>query len=118
VWNLYEETIKPEVFARIFCNDLDLPVEPWAETVANQIKAQLEDCEGIARMELGMDNAVGFETQKEDVVLQDEDEGMMQVDERQGTESRTDEIPECRVMLSVRSFPQHSRSVELTCVAL
>ncbi|KAK7028161.1 Chromatin structure remodeling complex protein sfh1 [Paramarasmius palmivorus] len=101
VWNLYEETIKPEVFARIFCNDLDLPVEPWAETVANQIKAQLEDCEGIARMELGMDSAVGFETQKEDVVLQDDDESMMQVDERQGTESRADEIPECRVMLSI-----------------
>ncbi|ESK95183.1 rsc complex subunit sfh1 [Moniliophthora roreri MCA 2997] len=78
VWNLYEEAIKPEAFARIFCNDLDLPVDTWADTVANQIKAQLEDCENVVRMELGMDGAVDFE--------------------RQGT---VDEIPECRVILSI-----------------
>lgn len=43
VWNIYETLITPLSFARIFCADLDLPTVPWAETVANQIRAQLDD---------------------------------------------------------------------------
>ena len=77
VWNLNEELIEPEHFARIFCQDLDLPENPWAETVANQIRAQLEEHEGVAAMDLGLEAAA---------LPQDE------------------EIPECRVILSVSSF--------------
>ncbi|KAJ6508308.1 SNF5-domain-containing protein [Mycena sanguinolenta] len=73
VWNLNEELIQPDNFARIFCTDLDLPAVPWAETVANQIRAQLEEHEAIARLELIND---GFA-----------DEG--------------EEVPECRVILSI-----------------
>ncbi|KAH7909819.1 hypothetical protein BJ138DRAFT_1136396 [Hygrophoropsis aurantiaca] len=55
VWNLYESLIKPETFAKIFCNDLDLPAHPWVETVTNQIRAQLEEHEGVASMDLAGD---------------------------------------------------------------
>ncbi|KAH6912679.1 hypothetical protein BKA70DRAFT_1370206 [Coprinopsis sp. MPI-PUGE-AT-0042] len=78
-WNINEELIRPEAFARIFCNDLDLPVVPWAETIANQIRAQLEDYQDVAAMELGMDGAVGLDENK-----------------RAG-----EELPECRVILSI-----------------
>ncbi|OSX62795.1 hypothetical protein POSPLADRAFT_1046198 [Postia placenta MAD-698-R-SB12] len=54
VWNLHEDLIKPESFARAFCVDLDLPVNPWAETVANQIRAQLEEHEGVAAVDFGV----------------------------------------------------------------
>lgn len=53
VWNLHEDLIKPETFARTFCADLDLPAGQWAETVANQIRAQLEEHEGVAGVDLG-----------------------------------------------------------------
>ncbi|KAI6124134.1 hypothetical protein EV401DRAFT_2055998 [Pisolithus croceorrhizus] len=71
VWNLYETLMKPEMFARVFCADLELPAVPWAETVANQIRAQLEEHEGVASLDLGVEGCGG-------------------------------EIPECRVILSVR----------------
>ena len=80
VWNLNEDLIEPEMFARTFCADLDLPENPWAETVATQIRAQLEDHEGVGSMDLGIDSL----------------------------ELRPDEeIPECRVILSVRPLPLH-----------
>lgn len=74
VWNLHEDLIPPEMFARTFCADLDIPENPWAETVANQIRAQLEEHEGVAAVDLGLD---ALELRPED------------------------EIPECRVVLSV-----------------
>jgi chromatin structure-remodeling complex subunit SFH1 len=83
VWNLNETLVKPESFAKVFCADLDLPPVPWAETVANQIRAQLEDHEGVASMDLGVDRAMDLDPYAE----------------------HGDEIPECRVILSVRSHP-------------
>ncbi|KAH9947638.1 hypothetical protein B0H21DRAFT_738235 [Amylocystis lapponica] len=77
LWNLHEELINPEAFARAFCVDLDLPLNPWVETVATQIRAQLEDHEGLGSLEFGMDSR--FE---EDMTA-------------------GDEIGECRVILSI-----------------
>lgn len=74
VWNLHEEMIQPEVFAKIFCADLDLPLVPWAETVTNQIRAQLEEHEAVARLDL---NNEGFD------------------------EPGEEPVPECRVILSI-----------------
>ncbi|KAJ6504654.1 hypothetical protein C8R47DRAFT_1245600 [Mycena vitilis] len=51
-----EQLIQPEIFAKIFCTDLDLPAVPWVETVTNQIRAQLEEHEAIARLELTNDD--------------------------------------------------------------
>lgn len=79
VWNLHESLIKPEAFAKIFCNDLDLPAVPWVDTVTNQIRAQLEEHEGVASMELGID-------------------GALDVNE---IPANGEEIAECRVILSV-----------------
>jgi len=80
VWNLYETLIKPETFAKIFCMDLDLPINPWAETVANQIRAQLEEHEGVASLDLGVDDHIHKHDKKGE---------------------NFDEIPECRVILSI-----------------
>jgi chromatin structure-remodeling complex subunit SFH1 len=77
VWNLHESLVTPEQFARTFCADLDLPPAPWADTVAAQIRAQLEDQDGVGSMELAVD----------------------------GGGENGDEIPECRVILSVRVHP-------------
>lgn len=74
VWNLRESLVTPEQFARTFCADLDLPATPWADTVAAQIRAQLEDQDGVGSMELAVD----------------------------GGGEVGDEVPECRVVLSVR----------------
>jgi len=83
VWNLHEALVTPEEFARTFCADLDLPAAPWADTVAAQIRAQLEDQDGVGSMELAVD----------------------------GGGDGGDEVPECRVVLSVRltslSFPSY-----------
>ncbi|KAG5634289.1 hypothetical protein H0H81_002527, partial [Sphagnurus paluster] len=57
VWNVNETLIKPEAFAKTFCMDLDLPLQPWLDTVANQIRAQIEEHEGVASMDLGIDGA-------------------------------------------------------------
>jgi len=83
VWNLYETLIKPETFAKIFCVDLDLPIVPWAETVANQIRAQLEEHEGVASLDLGVDDYIRKHT------------------DRDGESVSVEEVPECRVILSV-----------------
>lgn len=85
MWNLYENLIKPEAFARIFCADLDLPSVPWVDTVTNQIRAQLEDHEGVASLDLGVGEA------------------SMEVDE----EGTGEEVPECRVILSVSASCAH-----------
>ncbi|KAI0087001.1 SNF5-domain-containing protein [Irpex rosettiformis] len=76
VWNLHEEIINPEAFARQFCVDLDLPPNPWVETVANQIRAQIEDHEGVASMEFDPDAMNIYGPGEE-------------------------EVPECRVILSI-----------------
>ncbi|KAI9573662.1 hypothetical protein HD554DRAFT_2013099 [Boletus coccyginus] len=81
VWNLYETLIKPETFAKIFCMDLDLPIVPWAETVANQIRAQLEEHEGVASLDLGVDDYIHKHTDRDGEAVE--------------------EIPECRVILSI-----------------
>jgi chromatin structure-remodeling complex subunit SFH1 len=79
VWNIHDTLTKPEAFAKIFCHDLDIPPHPWADTVTNQIRAQLEEHESVAALELGSD-------------------GAMDVD---ATLPNVEELPECRVILSV-----------------
>ncbi|KAF9452915.1 SNF5-domain-containing protein [Macrolepiota fuliginosa MF-IS2] len=78
VWNVNEELIKPETFAKIFCYDLDLPVT-LSETVAAQIRAQIEEHEGVASMELGQDGALDLDELGQN----------------------GDELPDCRVILSI-----------------
>lgn len=85
VWNLRETVIKPESFARTFCMDLDLSLT-WVETISNQIKAQLEEYEGIASMDLGLDGVT--------------DTGMEE-------DAQSEEIPECRVIVSVSGIFSH-----------
>ena len=81
VWDMNDDLTKPDTFARIFCDDLDLPKDPWQDIVTNQIRAQLEEYEGIASMDLG----TGLD-------------GYAPPDPNNGNVT---EVPECRVILSV-----------------
>ncbi|KZV92276.1 SNF5-domain-containing protein [Exidia glandulosa HHB12029] len=51
-WNLNEELITPQQFARAFCADLDIPPQPHVEQVAGAIRAQLDEHAPIAAMDL------------------------------------------------------------------
>jgi len=89
VWNSGELLITPEKFASVFCADLDLPQRPWAETVANQIRAQIEEHEPVATMDLSpiVDYSIAPAPNATNV-----DMGGMT-------------IPDCRVILSVSVRP-------------
>lgn len=82
VWNQREALIKPEDFANIFCQDLDLPAQ-WVDIVAAQIKTQLEEHEGVANLGLGMDGVIHADSE----INED-----------------GPDIPECRVILGVCPF--------------
>lgn len=59
------------------------------ETVANQIRAQLEEHEGVASMDLSPFGDLSIEA----------------IDpEREETQAGLEVIPDCRVIISVRSF--------------
>ncbi|KAF7327345.1 SWI/SNF chromatin remodeling complex [Mycena kentingensis (nom. inval.)] len=71
VWDLSDDMIHPPAFARIFCQDLGLADE-HADTVANQIFAQLEEHEAVVRVDLAnedFDQPVGGELQECRVML-------------------------------------------------
>ena len=78
MWNVNEMLIPPETFASVFCKDLDIP-KLWADTIAAQIRTQLEEHEGVASMDLGMDGALDVDA----------------------ASPNGEESPECRVILSV-----------------
>lgn len=46
-----EKLITPEAFARVFCDDLDIP-QIWATEVAKQIAEQIEEQVGVAEIPL------------------------------------------------------------------
>lgn len=52
MWNLNEELITPQVFARAFCNDLDLKGEQYVDQVAGAIRAQLDEHSQVAAIDL------------------------------------------------------------------
>jgi chromatin structure-remodeling complex subunit SFH1 len=91
MWNLNEMLIQPETFAGIFCKDLDIP-KLWADTIAAQIRTQLEEHEGVAAMDLGMDGALNVDAPS----------------------PNGEESPECRVILSVSSLIVASYRFTLT----
>ncbi|KDQ16751.1 hypothetical protein BOTBODRAFT_30664 [Botryobasidium botryosum FD-172 SS1] len=82
VWNLNEDTITPDMFARTLCQDIDIPTHPYAEQIATSIRAQLEENAGVA----------GFDVREGDDV--DVDSG---VDEK----GEIKEDPDCRVILAL-----------------
>lgn len=86
MWNINDTLTKPETFAKIFCHDLDIPLHPWADTVTNQIRAQIEEHESVAALELCSDGAM--------------DVG--------ATLPNAEELSECRVILSVSLLDSRS----------
>lgn len=51
-WNPHEKFITPEVFARIFCLDVDIPFEVYGNQIIQLIKQQLDEHSGVAEVSL------------------------------------------------------------------
>ncbi|GAA5975417.1 hypothetical protein JCM11641_004257 [Rhodosporidiobolus odoratus] len=51
VWNVREKLVTPSVFARTFCDDLDLPAS-YIEQVTQQISEQISEQAGVAEIAL------------------------------------------------------------------
>ena len=98
VWNSNEVLITPEKFASVFCADLDLPQRPWVETVANQMRAQIEEHEAVATMDL---SPIVEYSMASALSAPNADMGGMM-------------IPDCRVILSVSVRPSFSSSCWLS----
>ena len=79
LWNSNEELITPQHFAKIFCNDLELPHNPYVQQISAAISSQVEEHEGIASMEFSAD------TEKTS----------------SGSREENEENAECRVLLAI-----------------
>ncbi|KAJ3781132.1 hypothetical protein GGU10DRAFT_367713 [Lentinula aff. detonsa] len=115
LWNLHENDrsnanvgITPDIFALQFCRDLDIAVDPYAEMVARQIRAQVEDARGEAWV--GWTESLGMNEDSQDFMCMDDDESdnelehEMEVDFDTDQSSQTNTLqinPECRVILSI-----------------
>ncbi|KAJ3968222.1 hypothetical protein EV361DRAFT_926986 [Lentinula raphanica] len=76
LWNLHENDdssgITPEIFAAQFCRDLDIAVDPYAEMVSRQMRAQVEDARGEAWVGW-MESLCTKENQQDSICLNDSD---------------------------------------------
>jgi len=52
MWNPNEPFISPDIFAQVFCLDVDLPVEIYGSQIAQLIRAQLDEFTGVAEVSL------------------------------------------------------------------
>lgn len=50
MWNLHEELLTPEDFARIFCVDVDLPVSAHGQAIAESIRTQIMEHTELASL--------------------------------------------------------------------
>jgi chromatin structure-remodeling complex subunit SFH1 len=81
LWNLNEDLITPQQFAKVFCSDLELPMHPFVQQVSAAIRSQVEEHEGIVSLDLSGESEVA-------------------PDPRIGVSS-TEEKIECRVILAL-----------------
>jgi chromatin structure-remodeling complex subunit SFH1 len=71
VLHLAEPFITPRQFASVFCEDLSIPLDPYATTMAELIQAQLDEATGQGVIEVDiLDEQAG----EDDVVWSDEEE--------------------------------------------
>ncbi|KAE9384741.1 SNF5-domain-containing protein [Gymnopus androsaceus JB14] len=110
VWNIHEfespNAITPRMFAAQFCEDVDIPVEPYAETIAEQIRAQVEEARGEAWVGVWgrvMGTDLGLNDQEQDQIPTpiQLDAGSMAVDSNTTDTDTTPPLPEIRVLLSI-----------------
>lgn len=96
-WNIHEAHLTPEIFAAVFCNDLELAQIPYAEIVATQIRAQLEEGN-----EWGVGWATGVGGLGGDAVASGEaDWELPTLGESSSSMGAATEISDCRVILSI-----------------
>ncbi|KAJ3766299.1 SNF5-domain-containing protein [Lentinula raphanica] len=110
LWNLHENDdasgITPEIFAAQFCRDLDIAVDPYAEMVSRQMRAQVEDARGEAWVGW-MESLSTKENKQDSICLNDSDadesadELEQEMDLDLDGETSPQINPECRVILSI-----------------
>jgi hypothetical protein len=84
----------PETFAKIFCDDLQISIVPYAEQVADMIRAQIEENQNLVEIEVVPD--VEQEITPDDVAVFDN--GQILEPE---TLKRKAQESDCRVILNV-----------------
>ncbi|KAL7424227.1 Chromatin structure remodeling complex protein sfh1 [Cryptotrichosporon argae] len=89
LWNANEPFLKPADFARTFCDDIGIPPDPHATTIADLIVAQVEEAMNTVEVDV-VDADVG-----PDDVRWSEDDDDDEDDEREWAES------DCRVIVNL-----------------
>jgi chromatin structure-remodeling complex subunit SFH1 len=96
VWNAHEALITPELFARVFLTDLELPTTPYADIISAQIRAQLEDADTVAKVDFGVDYS-WLDPPLDDEFVDWTDPNLDVSEEAR----RGPEIPECRIVVAI-----------------
>ncbi|KAJ4469535.1 hypothetical protein J3R30DRAFT_3550710 [Lentinula aciculospora] len=110
LWNLHENDsssldvkgITPEIFATQFCKDLDISVDSYGETVARQIRAQVEDARGEAWV--GWMDALSMDKTRWDFMCDEDNHDDEELEKNMliDLNEQSPQInPECRVILSI-----------------
>ncbi|ORY24684.1 hypothetical protein BCR39DRAFT_546165 [Naematelia encephala] len=92
LWNLNEPHMTPISFARIFCDDVGIPANQHAQTIADLIQGQLEEAAGCVELDL-VDREVGDGDVVWDEVERDDD------DEREREVGQVD--ADCRIIVNL-----------------
>lgn len=95
----------PETFAKIFCDDLSIPIVPYAEQVADMVRGQIEENQGLAEIEVIPD--VGAEVTADDVAVFDGGEVL----EPEKLKRKAQES-DCRIIINVRFSPQNKPTAD------
>lgn len=95
LWNAADPLLKPLEFATILCDDLGVPTNPHANTIADLISAQIDEAQAAAFVDLQTPDATP------DEVMWSDDES---VDEREDDYTE----PDCRIIVNV-SFTARSK---------
>ncbi|THV03857.1 hypothetical protein K435DRAFT_835648, partial [Dendrothele bispora CBS 962.96] len=94
IWNAHDPYINPEHFAKTFCADLELPMS-WVDTIANQIRAQVEEGEGVLgvgwEVDSGATSSIGTFEDNIDADLDEGEEAEDDLEEAQREREREKE---------------------------
>ncbi|KAK4686922.1 chromatin structure-remodeling complex subunit SFH1, partial [Tremellales sp. Uapishka_1] len=95
LWNINEQFITPFQFSSIFCEDLGIPVHPYAGTMTELIQGQIEEAQNAAEIDISNE-----EVGEDDVVWSDEeDEENMDGEEEE--EEKMYEEADCRIIINL-----------------
>ncbi len=91
-----ERFITPYHFSAIFCEDLGIPIQPYANTMSDLIQGQLDEAQNAVEIDI-----TDAEVTEEDVMFSDDETEAIALDE--DGEKVWDEA-DCRIIVNVSIF--------------